>query len=207
MEKQIIVESLVEKLKKSVICKEKTYRKNETITTYISNRAHLFILLSGAADLEHYSDSGALSVIEHITVNGIFGDQFHSFNSSNELTVVAKRRCTVLAFDYNELKEKLTDAQYREVFPLLIALMSEKIADLNNRTALLTKKSTREKLISYFESRSKKSNFRTFVLPYSYTDLAEYLSVERSAMMREIAWLEDDGIIQRDGRKITLLKN
>ena len=33
----------------------------------------------------------------------------------------------------------------------------------------------------------------------SYTTLAEYLSVDRSAMMRELKNLADEGIIERDG--------
>lgn len=204
MEKNTLVQNLIYKLNKTIFTKKKTYKKNETITTYISNRAHLFIMLSGQADLEHYDSAGSLSVIEHIGPNDIFGDQFHSFSSSNELTVVAKRRCTVLAFDYNELLMRLSDKDCKEIFSLLFSLMSEKIALLNNRTALLTKKTIREKLLAYFNDRTRTRN--TLLLSCSYTDLAEYLSVDRSAMMREITHLVDDGIIIKKGREITLLR-
>ena len=204
MEKQKLVQNLISILSKSIVIKKRVYRKNETITAYIINRAHLFILQSGSADLEHYEASGALSVIEHINANELFGDQFHSFSSSNELTVVAKRRCTVLAFDYNEMMDRLNEKDRKEVYSILFRLMSEKIATLNNRTALLTKGTTREKLLAYFKSRNLRYQ-RAFTLTYSYTNLADYLSVDRSAMMRELAHLEDDGIIRRNGREITLL--
>ena len=74
MDKQQLVKQLTNILSKSVVIRKKNYRKNETITSYINNRSHLFILLSGAADLEHYEASGALSVIEHISANDIFGE-------------------------------------------------------------------------------------------------------------------------------------
>ena len=41
-------------------------------------------------------------------------------------------------------------------------------------------------------------------LPMSYTALAQYLSVDRSAMMREIKNLSDEGVIKRDGRNVEL---
>ena len=43
-----------------------------------------------------------------------------------------------------------------------------------------------------------------FKLPMSYTALAQYLSVDRSAMMREIKNLSDEGVIKRDGRNVEL---
>ena len=46
---------------------------------------------------------------------------------------------------------------------------------------------------------------KTVILPMSYTTLAEYLSVDRSAMMREMKNLADEGIIERDGKKLRIL--
>ena len=38
----------------------------------------------------------------------------------------------------------------------------------------------------------------------SYTSMAEYLSVDRSAMMRELKMLSDEGIIEKDGKKLRI---
>ena len=64
---------------------------------------------------------------------------------------------------------------------------------------------TKGKILAYFDLVSKRSLRKTFSLPYSYTDLADYLSVDRSAMMREIKLLIDEGFIKKNGNKITLL--
>ncbi len=77
--------------------------------------------------------------------------------------------------------------------------------DLNTRIEILTKRSIREKLRSYFNILSTRHLSQTFFLPFSLTDLADYLSVDRSAMMREIKSLKDDGFIKKNGNKITLL--
>ena len=46
---------------------------------------------------------------------------------------------------------------------------------------------------------------KTFSLPFSLTDLADYLSVDRSAMMRELKLLKEDGFIKKNGKRITLV--
>ena len=85
-------------------------------------------------------------------------------------------------------------------------LVLSKVSDLNLRIELLSKKSIRDKLISYFRILSEKNFSKTFTLPLSLTDLADYLSVDRSAMMRELKILKDDGFINKTGKnKITLL--
>ena len=63
----------------------------------------------------------------------------------------------------------------------------------------------REKILTYFDMLSKRSVRKSFTLPYSYTDLADYLSIDRSAMMRELKLLIDEGFVKKSGSKITLL--
>ena len=70
---------------------------------------------------------------------------------------------------------------------------------------MLSKRSIREKLLSYFNILSSKSFSKNIVLPFSLTSLADYLSVDRSAMMRELKNLIDEGFISKNGNKIKLL--
>ena len=74
------------------------------------------------------------------------------------------------------------------------------------RIELLSKKTIRDKLVSYFKILSENTFSKTFTLPLSLTDLADYLSIDRSAMMRELKTLKDEGFINKTGKnKITLL--
>ena len=76
---------------------------------------------------------------------------------------------------------------------------------LNTRIELLTKRSIRDKLIGYFTLISSKNLNKSFTLPFSLTDLADYISVDRSAMMREMKSLKEEGFIEKNGNRITLL--
>ena len=73
------------------------------------------------------------------------------------------------------------------------------------RVELLTKRSIRDKLLGYFTLLSTRHFTKSFTLPFSLTDLADYLSIDRSAMMRELKLLKDDGFIDKNGNRITLL--
>ena len=84
-------------------------------------------------------------------------------------------------------------------------MILNKIMDLNTRVEILAKRSIREKLCGYFNILSTRHLNQTFSLPFSLTDLADYLSVDRSAMMRELKCLKDEGFINKTGNKITLL--
>ena len=60
-------------------------------------------------------------------------------------------------------------------------------------------------MLGYFSIMSSRNLNKTFSMPFSLTDLADYLSVDRSAMMRELRFLKDEGFIKKSGNKITLL--
>ena len=69
----------------------------------------------------------------------------------------------------------------------------------------MSKRSIRDKLLGYFNLLSSRNLSSTLSLPFSLTDLADYLSVDRSAMMRELKFLKEEGIVKKSGNKITLL--
>ena len=121
--------------------------------------------------------------------------------------VVARKNSEVLFFTYDSLFSKCRRNCdfHKELITDLSELFLDQIVNLNLRIELLTKRTIRGKILSYFEILSKKSIRKTFSLPYSYTDLADFLSVDRSAMMRELKLLSDEGFIIRHNNKITLL--
>ena len=84
-------------------------------------------------------------------------------------------------------------------------MLTEQISIKNSRIEVLTKRSTRDKLLEYFKFQSKEKKNKTFTIPFTFTELANYLSVDRSAMTRELKYLKQEGFIRTDGRKITLL--
>lgn len=186
---------------------KKYFRKNQIITTYIQKRNQVCILLTGEADLVRYDLKGNKSIIEHFTKNDIFGEAFYIVTTNNELSVQAKKNCEVLFFNYDNINQKCrTNCKFHQTLSdNFSSLILDKIMNLNARIEILTKRSIREKLLGYFNILSTRNLYKTFSIPFSLTDLADHLSVDRSAMMREIKALKDEGVIRKNGNKITLL--
>ena len=186
---------------------KKIFAKGETITSYIEKRNQFCILLSGNADLVRYDLNGNKTIVEHFSKNNIFGEVFYTVTTNNELLVEARETCEVLFFIYDDIYKKCrTNCKFHQTLTeYLPELILSKVTDLNMRIELLTKRSIRDKLLGYFSILSTRKLSTSFELPFSLTDLADYLSVDRSAMMRELKLLKDDGFISKTGNKIKLI--
>ena len=185
----------------------KYFKKNQVITTYIQKRNQICILLTGEADLVRYDLNGGRSIIEHYTKNDMFGEAFYTVTINNELSVEAKKNCEVLFFSYDNVFQKCKNncKFHQQLTNNFLRIVVDKVTTLNTRIEVLTKRSTREKLLGYFSILATRSLSRTITIPFSLTDLADFLSVDRSAMMREIKNLKDEGFIKKSGNKITLV--
>lgn len=181
------------------------YKKERTIFSNIGNSNILGIIISGKVELVRYDYDGSRTILDNLEENDIFGKIF-SANASNEIAAIALTDCEILLIDYSKAIEKCKkDCPYHTKFiNNMLDKITDKIIMMNERIEVLTKRNTREKLMSYFKLLSKKNASKSFRLPFSYTDLADYLSIDRSAMSRELKYLKEDGFIKTNGRKIYL---
>ena len=203
-DKKIFLKNFINNCNKIQI---KKFAKDEIVTTYIEKRNQLCIVLSGEVDLIRYDVNGNKTIISHFVTDDVFGEVFYPANTNNELFAIARKNSEILFYTYDSLLTKCRRNCdfHKTLTSSLSELFLNNIVELNLRIELLTKRSTRSKILYYFDILSKGSLRKTFTLPYTYTDLADFLSVDRSAMMRELKLLIDDGFIKKDGSKITLL--
>ena len=183
------------------------FAKNSVITTYIEKRQQICILLSGKADLIRYDLNGNKDIIDRFNPNDIFGEAFYPINNNNELFVLATDDCEVLLFSYDDIRVKCkNNCKFHSILTSkLLELVFENVIHQNTRIEILSKRTIREKLLAYFNILSTQNFSRNITIPFSLTNLADYLSVDRSAMMREIKNLTDEGFISKSGNKIKLL--
>lgn len=186
---------------------KKSFGKNEVISSYIKKRNQLCILKNGTADLVRYDLNGNRTIVEHFSKNDLFGEVFYTITTNNELLVEAHEKCEVLFYHYDDIHNKCRNSCkfHQKLSTYLPELILSKVTNLNMRIELLTKRSIRDKLIGFFTMLSTQNLNKSFLLPFSLTDLADYLSIDRSAMMRELKLLKEEGFIEKNGNKITLL--
>ena len=69
----------------------------------------------------------------------------------------------------------------------------------------VTKKTTREKLISYLSEESEKHRSPSFSIPFNRQQLADFLSIDRSAMSLELSKMQKEGLLTYNKNNFTLL--
>ena len=180
------------------------YKKDGTILSNVSNTSSFYIIQEGKANVVRYNFNGTKTIMEKMDKGDIFGS--FSGTIDDDLYVVADSECDVITFEYKKLIQR--SGKNVEAHNKLIDNVLNKIADkltrYNERIEILTEKTIRDKLLKYFSYLSKRQITKAIVIPFTLSDLSDYLAVDRSAMMREIKNLNDDGLIQSKGRYINL---
>lgn len=182
-----------------------SYPKNTAILSVL-NENIIGIVLEGKAQIIRTDYNGNRTIIEELEEESVFGTTISSL-SSDECEIITKENTKVLIIDYDLIikKENTNYAYYNQFIKNLLNITTEIIEEKNDRIEILTKKSIRDKLLEYFNIYSKKHGSRIIYLPFSFTDLSDYLAVDRSAMSRELKNLKEEGFIETKDRKITLL--
>lgn len=181
------------------------YKNGTTIISNLANTGTIGIIYEGSANLIKIDYNGNRTIIEKLEKGSIFGEVF--LPNSDELSIIATDNCTVISFDYEHITKRCKKScpYHSKLINNMIQILADKIVNMNNRIDILTKKTIREKLLDYFKTIEKEKLSKTFRLNLNFTELADYFGVDRSALMREIKNLKNDGFIESKGNKITLL--
>ena len=183
-----------------------TFNKNQEILQTIKGENVICILLSGRANIVNIDYNGEETLVEELFENSVFGSSISTIASS-DCQIRAIENTSVLVIDYNKLINlSYTSYNYYNNFIInLFDIIHTKIRDKNDRIKILTQKTIRDKLLEYFKAEYIKTRSKNIYLQISLKELADYFSINRSAMFRELRYLKDENFIKIDGRRITLL--
>lgn len=201
-----ISEKNIEKLLHTLKANTIFYNKNVDILSNNYMDDFFAIIDSGSLQLINNDYDGNKTILEEFIKGDVFGSLITEM-TSDEITCITKEKTKITYIEFNQITndEIIKTDSYILFIKNLIKILSEQVTAKNNRIELLTKKTTRDKILEYLKIESQKKGSKIFTLPVTYTELANYLSVDRSAMTREIKYLKNEGFIETNGRKITIL--
>ena len=179
----LFTDILPEEQERMRICfhaREMTFRNGETIMEYSSSMKKIGLILYGRAILYCCDTEG------------------------NQYYVCAAEETKIMFIDYEHVIKRCDQACYHhsQMVSNLLQLTAIQSRQQNERIYMLSRSSTRKKLMAYLNALSTEKHSKDLKLPMSYTALAQYLSVDRSAMTRELKNLEMEGIIEKNGKQI-----
>ena len=181
------------------------YKKGNKILSSFKNDDIICVILSGHIQIIRIDYNGNRMVIKDLYKNDIFGSISANI-SSDEYEIITKEDSEIIVIEYDHIiGNNNGDMAYNKFLKNIMAIFYQRIIEFNNRIEIITNMSIRNKLLAYFKLMTKNNNLRFFILPFSYSELANYLAVNRSAMSREIKALKDEGLIEIKGKRIKLL--
>ncbi|MEE1313183.1 MAG: Crp/Fnr family transcriptional regulator [Lachnospiraceae bacterium] len=185
-----------------------TYKKGEYVFRQGEHLNNITVLVEGNLHIQRDDYWGNRSIIHSIGIGEMFGEAYVAPDSGAILNdVVAVRDSAVIFFDVARILMvcSSTCKFHSTVVQNLFFAISEKNRKLVQKLAHMEKRSIRKKLISYLSEEAKRQNSGSFTIPFNRQQLADFLSVDRSAMSNELCKMRDEGLLIFEKNKFTLL--
>jgi CRP-like cAMP-binding protein len=185
----------------------KTYTSGEVICFFDEEDLGIGMIEEGEACVIHSLPNGSKTVLEYLKEGDIFGQMFYFHANRENITLEASKNCKIRYIDYQHVIKRCIKAcnHHSQLVSNILMMVSGKTQDICEHLEVLSQRSIRERLLSYFDTLSSKNNSNTFIIPFTMSTLADYLSVDRSAMSRELSKMKEEGLIKIEKRHVTLL--
>ena len=123
------------------------------------------------------------------------------------ISVVAEKNCEILMLNVRRLLVTCPTAcdHHQKLVRNLVSVLANKILIFNDKITHISKRTTREKLLSYLSSESIKHSSLSFDIPFDRQQLADFLCVERAAMSVELSKLQKEGLLKTNRNHFELL--
>lgn len=186
----------------------RVYKKGEFVLRQGERLSDILVLAEGNLHIQSDDYWGNRSILGEVCAGEMFGEAYAAPESGALLNdVAAVTDSVVISFD---VKRVLTTCSsccrfHTIVVQNLFFAISEKNRKLVQKLGLLSKRSTREKLISYLSEQAKMQNSSSFSIPFNRQQLADFLSVDRSAMSNELCKMRDEGMLRFEKNRFVLL--
>ncbi len=176
-----------------------SYSRNETIISEGSNAKYIYIVLSGSVQLERTDYYGNRSIIATVNSCEMFGEAFACAEIEQlPLSAVAIQKSEIMLIECNKIIHICNNGCefHNQLIYNLLKVVANKNIILNQKAEIISKRTTREKLMSYLMFQAKKNKNNSFTIPYDRQTLADFLEVDRSGLSNEISKLRNEGVLE-----------
>lgn len=185
-----------------------SYGKNEIIFSEGDPATHVGVILTGSAQIIKEDYYGKRSIVASLQPSELFGETFACAGVAQlPVSVIASDRSEVMLIDCRRITMTCSNACafHNRMILNLLRVVAAKNLVFNQKIEITSKRTTREKLLTYLMDQAKRHGSDEFVIPFDRQSLADYLGVERSALSAEISKLRADGILEADRSRFRLL--
>lgn len=188
--------------------KVESFDKKYTIFAEGKPAKYIGIMLSGSAQIVRMDYYGNRSILSGVEPSEVFAEAFACAEiRSLPVSIIANEPCEVMLIDCNHILHTCSNHcgfHQQLIFNLMKDLASKTIM-FQQKIEITSKRSTREKLLTYLAFQAEKNNSDSFHIPFDRQELADYLEVDRSGLSAEISKLRKEGVIESNRNHFVLL--
>lgn len=203
-----IDENNIEKMLSCLGAKIISLDKKYTIFAEGSPAKYIGIMLSGSAQIFQVDYNGNRNILSSIETGEVFAEAFACAEiEALPVTIIANEPSVVMLIDSNRVLYTCSNNCdfHRQLIFNLMKNLATKTLKFHQKIEITSKRTTREKLLTYLSVHSKNIGQKSFTIPFDRQELADYLEVERSGLSMEISKLKKDGIINNHKNYFELL--
>ena len=198
------INKMLECLGAKVVCFDKKY----TIFSEGSPARYIGIMLTGSAQIFQIDYNGNRNILSSIEPGEVFAEAFACAEiDALPVTIIANEPSEVMLIDSSRVLYTCSNNCdfHRQLIFNLMKNLATKTLLFHQKMEITSKRTTKEKLLTYLSLYSKKVDKKSFTIPFDRQELADYLEVERSGLSMEISKLKKDGIINSHKNHFELL--
>jgi len=184
------------------------YKKGEYVLREGEHLSDIMILVNGRLLIQKDDYWGNRSILEQISMGEMFGEAYIAPESGPLLNdVAAAEDSAVIFLNAKRIMTTCSSACrfHTMVVQNLFFSISEKNRKIVRKLSHMSKRSIREKLISYLSEEATRQNSSSFAIPFNRQQLADFLFVNRSAMSNELSKMRKEGLLEFERNCFKLL--
>ncbi len=185
-----------------------SFDKKYTVMAEGSSPGYIGIVLSGTLQMVRVDYYGNRSIVMELRPSQMFGEAFACSGMDKiPVSVVADEPSEVMLIDSNHILHTCNNncGFHQQLIYNIMKELAVKTISLHQRIEVTSKRTTREKLMTYLLLYAKKAGKDSFEIPFDRQELADYLEVERSGLSAEISKLRAEGVLESSKSKFKLL--
>lgn len=177
----------------------KRYGKGTLIYREGATAMLIGIILNGEIETQKTDYMGNANIISKLFPSDLIAAAAcYSTQSQLPFDVVAVCDTEVLCLNKVKLASPCPKACefHNKIIENLLCVLADKNINLSNKIDILTRRNIREKILSYLYSKSRKAKGENFSINLTRREMADYLSINRSALSRELCKMRDEGVLE-----------
>lgn len=185
------------------------FEKNNFIFEIGKPISKIGIILSGEINIIKEDFWGNRNILNKFKSGEIFGEVFALAKvSPNNILVETSQNSKILFLDLTNfsIDNENNSNEILKFLSNIFKISLKKNILFTEKLEHITKKTIREKIISYLSTEALKNRSNSFFVKFDRQELADYLFVERSALSRELSSMKKDGLIEYNKNYFTLIK-